>query len=169
MRIVSPYAPGGLGDLLPRAVATALTDLLGQQVIVENRPGASMIIGTQAAAKSPPDGHTLAFGSVTSLAINVSAQKKPALRPGEGLRAGLALFYDAALPGRPSLAPRQIRQGADRAGKDAAGHADVRLAASGLTPFRAAGTPSGQQAAAAETLKRNRESESNTHDYKVKT
>ena len=75
VRIISPYPPGGLGDLLPRAVAAGLTELLGQQVIVENRPGASQIIGMQAAAKSPPDGYTLVFGSVTSLAINPSAQK----------------------------------------------------------------------------------------------
>jgi len=75
VRIISPYPPGGLGDLLPRAVAAGLTELLGQQVIVENRPGASQIIGMQAAAKSPADGYTLVFGSVTSLAINPSAQK----------------------------------------------------------------------------------------------
>ena len=75
VRIISPYAPGGLGDLLPRAIATGLTELLGQPVIVDNRPGASMVIGTQAAAKSPADGYTLVFGSVTSLAINVSANR----------------------------------------------------------------------------------------------
>ena len=75
VRIISPYPPGGLGDLLPRAVAAGLTGALGQQVIVENRPGASQIIGMQAAAKSAPDGYTLVFGSVTSLAINPSAQK----------------------------------------------------------------------------------------------
>ena len=75
VRIISPYSPGGLGDLLPRAVAAGLTESLGQQVIVENRPGASQIIGMQAAARSPPDGHTLVFGSVTSLAINPSAHK----------------------------------------------------------------------------------------------
>jgi tripartite-type tricarboxylate transporter receptor subunit TctC len=74
VRIISPYPPGGLGDLLPRAVAAGLTETLGQQVIVENRPGASQIIGMQAAAKSPPDGYTLVFGSVTSLAINPSVQ-----------------------------------------------------------------------------------------------
>ena len=75
VRIISPYPPGGLGDLLPRAVAVGLTEMLGQQVIVENRPGASQIIGMQVAAKSPPDGYTLVFGSVTSLAINPSAQR----------------------------------------------------------------------------------------------
>jgi tripartite-type tricarboxylate transporter receptor subunit TctC len=75
VRIISPYSPGGLGDLLPRAIGAGLTELLGERVIVENRPGASQIIGMQAAAKSPPDGYTLVFGSVTSLAINPSAHK----------------------------------------------------------------------------------------------
>ncbi len=75
VKIISPYSPGGLGDILPRAIAAGLTELLGQQVIVENRPGASQIIGMQIAAKSPPDGYTLVFGSVTSLAINPSAAK----------------------------------------------------------------------------------------------
>jgi tripartite-type tricarboxylate transporter receptor subunit TctC len=61
--------------LLPRAIAAGLTEIVGERVIVENRPGASQIIGMQAAAKSPPDGYTLVFGSVTSLAINPSAHK----------------------------------------------------------------------------------------------
>jgi tripartite-type tricarboxylate transporter receptor subunit TctC len=75
VRIISPYPPGGLGDTIPRAIAFGLTELLGQQVIVENRPGASQVIGMQAAAKAPPDGYTLVFGSVTSLAINATAHK----------------------------------------------------------------------------------------------
>jgi tripartite-type tricarboxylate transporter receptor subunit TctC len=75
IRIISPYSAGGLGDLLPRAVGVGLTENMGQQVIVENRPGASQMIGMQAAAKSPPDGYTLVFGSVTSLAINPSMHK----------------------------------------------------------------------------------------------
>jgi tripartite-type tricarboxylate transporter receptor subunit TctC len=49
-----------------------LTELIGQQVIVENRPGASQIIRMQTAAKAPSDGYTLVYGSVTSLAINPS-------------------------------------------------------------------------------------------------
>src|SRR6267143_3029648 len=75
VKIVSPFAPGGPGDLLPRAVAAGLSPLLGQPVIVENRPGATTIIAMQAVAKAPPDGYTLIFTSVTSLAINVSAYK----------------------------------------------------------------------------------------------
>ncbi|MGE5465705.1 MAG: Bug family tripartite tricarboxylate transporter substrate binding protein [Methanocella sp.] len=75
VRIISPYAPGGIGDLIPRAVAFGLTEGLGQQVIVENKPGGSQIIGMQAAAKSPPDGYTLVLGSVTSLVIVPNSHK----------------------------------------------------------------------------------------------
>jgi tripartite-type tricarboxylate transporter receptor subunit TctC len=75
VRIVSPYSPGGLGDIFPRALAVGLAEDLGQSVIVDNRPGASQIIGAQLVAKSPPDGYTILFGSVTTFAINVSTQK----------------------------------------------------------------------------------------------
>ena len=75
VRIIVPYSAGGLGDLLPRALGESLAGQMGQPFITENRPGASQMIGAQLAAKSPPDGYTLFFGSVTSLAINVSAQK----------------------------------------------------------------------------------------------
>src|SRR5437879_9134957 len=74
VKIVSPFAPGGPGDLLPRAVAAGLAPLLGQPVIVENRPGATTIIAMQAVAKAPPDGYTLVFTSVSSF-ISVSAYK----------------------------------------------------------------------------------------------
>src|SRR5262245_39465082 len=73
VRIVSPFVAGGPGDLLPRGIAASLSPILGQQVIVENRPGGSQIIGMQLAAKSPSDGYTLLFATVTGLATNVSA------------------------------------------------------------------------------------------------
>ncbi len=75
VRIISPYSPGGLGDLVPRAIASALTESMGQQFLVDNRPGASQAIGMQAAAKSPADGYTMVYGSVTSLAINPAVTK----------------------------------------------------------------------------------------------
>ncbi len=59
VRIVSPFAPGGGNDTLSRIMAAALTPRLGQQVIVENRPGANTIVGTELVVKSPPDGYTL--------------------------------------------------------------------------------------------------------------
>jgi tripartite-type tricarboxylate transporter receptor subunit TctC len=65
VKIVTPFAAGGPGDVLPRAVAAGLTPLLGQQVIVENRPGIGAIVGTQAVKNSPPDGYTLLSVAVT--------------------------------------------------------------------------------------------------------
>ena len=59
VRIVVPLAPGGNVDLVVRALAPRLSEGLGQQVIVENRPGASSLVGTQAVAKAPADGYTL--------------------------------------------------------------------------------------------------------------
>jgi tripartite-type tricarboxylate transporter receptor subunit TctC len=59
LRIVSPFAPGGGNDTLSRIVAASLTQRLGQQVVVENRPGANTIVGTELVVKSPPDGYTL--------------------------------------------------------------------------------------------------------------
>ena len=75
IRIISPYTAGGLGDLVPRAIGAGLTEALGQQILVENRPGASQAIGMQLVAKSPADGYTLVYGSVTSLAINPAVTK----------------------------------------------------------------------------------------------
>lgn len=59
LRIISPFAPGGGNDTLSRVLASALTPRLGQQVVVENRPGANTIVGTELVVKSPPDGYTL--------------------------------------------------------------------------------------------------------------
>src|SRR3970040_3208705 len=68
MRIVVPFAPGGSTDIMARTVAQQLTGRFRQQVLVENRPGASRTIGTALVATSPPDGHTMmlvqsSFGS----------------------------------------------------------------------------------------------------------
>jgi tripartite-type tricarboxylate transporter receptor subunit TctC len=59
VRIVSPFAPGGGNDTLSRILAASLTTRLGQQVVVENRPGANTIVGTELVVKSAPDGYTL--------------------------------------------------------------------------------------------------------------
>ena len=59
VRIISPFPPGGGNDTICRTVAPGLTQRLKQQVIVENRPGAHAIVGTEIAATSPPDGYTI--------------------------------------------------------------------------------------------------------------
>ena len=75
IRIIVPLAPGGNVDIVARTLAQQLTENLGQQVIVENRPGASSLVGTQLAAKSAPDGYTLlamanTFAMVPSIVAN---------------------------------------------------------------------------------------------------
>jgi tripartite-type tricarboxylate transporter receptor subunit TctC len=59
IRLVVPFSPGGGGDALGRLIAAKLSESLGQQVIVENKPGASTVIGTDQVVRSAPDGHTI--------------------------------------------------------------------------------------------------------------
>ena len=75
VRIIVPYPPGGTTDILARLVAKGLTDKFGQTFVVENRPGASGAIGSQAVAKSPPDGYTLVMGTISSHGINSALYK----------------------------------------------------------------------------------------------
>jgi tripartite-type tricarboxylate transporter receptor subunit TctC len=73
--LVVPFAPGGATDTIARIVAQHLGKEFGQSVIVENRPGASGIIGIAAVAKSPPDGYTLLLGSADTITINPHLHK----------------------------------------------------------------------------------------------
>jgi tripartite-type tricarboxylate transporter receptor subunit TctC len=75
IRIIVPYAPGGSTDVVFRILAPRLTEILGQSVVVENRPGGSSTIGLDAAAKSPPDGYTLGIPNIT-FGANPSLMKK---------------------------------------------------------------------------------------------
>ncbi|MEA3193946.1 MAG: hypothetical protein QOD26_2279 [Betaproteobacteria bacterium] len=61
VHIIVPYTPGGGTDIISRALAARLQETWGQQVLVENRPGANGVIGTDVMVKSPPDGHTVAM------------------------------------------------------------------------------------------------------------
>ena len=70
VRVIVPYPPGGGNDTLGRLFAMKLGERLGQPFIVENRPGAGTMIGTEAAAKSPPDGYTLLLSSIATHALS---------------------------------------------------------------------------------------------------
>jgi tripartite-type tricarboxylate transporter receptor subunit TctC len=70
VRILVGFPPGGAVDLAVRAVVPKLSEVLGQPVVVENRPGAGATIATEAAVRSPADGHTLLFGSIGVLVVN---------------------------------------------------------------------------------------------------
>lgn len=69
VQLVVPYAPGGSGDLLARLLGDVLSRKWGQQVVIENKPGAGGLIGTEAAAKSSPDGYTLYLATDGPLTI----------------------------------------------------------------------------------------------------
>ncbi|MBI4191585.1 MAG: tripartite tricarboxylate transporter substrate binding protein [Betaproteobacteria bacterium] len=70
IRMIVAFPPGGGTDIVARMLGSRLGVALGQQVVIENRAGADGVIGTEIAAKSPPDGHTLFLGTAGNLAIN---------------------------------------------------------------------------------------------------
>src|SRR6476469_8529252 len=75
LRLIVPYPPGPGVDLIARTVSTQLTQTLGRQIVVDNRPGAGSVIGVDLAAKSPPDGNTLLFVNL-AYAINAAMVTK---------------------------------------------------------------------------------------------
>jgi tripartite-type tricarboxylate transporter receptor subunit TctC len=70
MRLVVPYPPGGVTDILGRALGQLMGDQLGQTVVIDNRPGAGGAIGTDAIAKSAPDGYTFGLGASSTHVLN---------------------------------------------------------------------------------------------------
>ena len=72
VRMIVGFAPGGGTDLTARPVAQKMSELLGQQVLVENRPGAAGNIATEQVARAAPDGYTILMGTIAALAINPS-------------------------------------------------------------------------------------------------
>ena len=81
LRLIVPWSAGSGTDLMSRSLAQKLGEAIGQQVIVDNRGGAGAIIGTEVAAKSPPDGYTLYVGGSVSLAISPAMYAKVTYDP----------------------------------------------------------------------------------------
>ena len=81
LRMIVPFPPGGGNDILARSVSQRLTDVVHQQVIVDNRGGAGGALGAQIAANAAPDGYTLFLGSVGNLAQNPVLQANPGYDP----------------------------------------------------------------------------------------
>jgi len=76
IRIVAPSTPGDAPDVIARLVAERLSAALGQQVVVENRPGAGGVVGSEIVAKAAPDGYTLIMGNAGSHGINAAVYSK---------------------------------------------------------------------------------------------
>ena len=81
VRLIVPYPPGGGNDTLARLFGQKLTESWGQQVVVDNRPGAGTIIGTQLAARAVPDGYTLLLSSIATHAVAPNLYRNPGYDP----------------------------------------------------------------------------------------
>ena len=122
--IVVPQAAGNSPDVLCRVIADKLSRALGQQFVVENRPGAANLVGTQAVARAAPDGYTFLFATSAALVTNPYTFKKLALRSDEGFHPGR---HGGPKQPRPSRQPRgqgQDARGIDRARKVSTGIAE---------------------------------------------
>jgi tripartite-type tricarboxylate transporter receptor subunit TctC len=110
VRMVVPYPAGGGSDLVARSISKKLSRNLSQSVIVDNRGGATGMIGTDIAAKSPPDGYTLLLGSVAEIALNVAVYRKMPYNPEREL-APVALLATSplVLAVHPSLPARSVK------------------------------------------------------------
>ncbi|HEV2007273.1 MAG TPA: tripartite tricarboxylate transporter substrate binding protein [Burkholderiales bacterium] len=110
IRIVVPSSPGGGTDILARQIAQKLTERWGQQVIVDNRPGAGQMIGIDLVAKAAPDGYTLVM-TATPLALNTVLYKKV---PYDPVRDFAPISQVAAMPNiivtHPALPARTVRE-----------------------------------------------------------
>jgi tripartite-type tricarboxylate transporter receptor subunit TctC len=81
VRMIIPFAPGGASDFVGRIIQPRLSELLGQQIVIENRGGAAGNIGMEAAAKSDPDGYTIFLGNIGTIAINAAVFRSLEIKP----------------------------------------------------------------------------------------
>ncbi|MGH8741737.1 MAG: Bug family tripartite tricarboxylate transporter substrate binding protein, partial [Burkholderiales bacterium] len=111
VRMIIPFAPGGASDFVGRIVQPRLGELLGQQVVIENRAGASGNIGMEAAARSAPDGYTIYLGNVGTVAINPAVFTKLAVKPTKDF---IAVTQVVDVPGvlvaHPSFPPNSLQE-----------------------------------------------------------
>lgn len=109
IRIVVPFTPGGSGTAVARIVQDILTPVLGQNIIIENRPGAGGVVGTDYVRKAPPDGYTLLL-MTSAFAISPSLYKKPTYDPVKDFEAVSGVTsYPLLLVCHPSLPVRSVK------------------------------------------------------------
>src|ERR1700750_386888 len=107
--LVVPYPPGGGVDVLARVVAEKLSGALGHQVIVDNRPGGSGLVGTRSVIKAAPDGYTLFLGHTGSISINPTLYANANFDPRKDLTAiGLIALMPVALLAHPSFPAKSM-------------------------------------------------------------
>jgi tripartite-type tricarboxylate transporter receptor subunit TctC len=110
IRFVVPYPPGGSTDPIARIIAKGLTDALGQPVVIDNKPGAGTMIGTEFVARTPADGHTLLLAS-SSHTVNPSLYRKVNYDPIRDFTGvSLASSFPLILHVHPSLPVRNVAE-----------------------------------------------------------
>ena len=111
VKLVVALAPGGPADTAARVFAPYFAEQLGQNVVIENRTGASSVIGTESVVRSPPDGYTLLFGSSSSFAVNPAVMKNLRFDVQKDLKlVGLVSYTPHVLVVRSSLAAGSLAE-----------------------------------------------------------
>jgi tripartite-type tricarboxylate transporter receptor subunit TctC len=137
VRIVVPFATGGPADVYARFLAQRLPDLLGQSFVVENRPGAGAVIGTDLVAKSPPDGYTLLLMSNTHTVNETLVQNKPYDLQRDFVAVAPINYSDLVLVAHPSVPSSNIRE-LVKAAREKPGKLNYASSGTG-TPYHMAG------------------------------
>ncbi|HTQ73635.1 MAG TPA: tripartite tricarboxylate transporter substrate binding protein [Burkholderiales bacterium] len=110
VRMIIPFAPGGASDFVGRIIQPKMSELLGQQLVIENRGGAAGNIGLEAAAKSDPDGYTIFLGNIGTIAINAAVFRSLDIKP---QRDFIAVTQVVDVPGvlvaNPSFPPATVK------------------------------------------------------------
>ena len=111
IRMVVPFGPGGSSDFTARIIQPKMTEALGQQVVVDNRAGASGNVGVEIAARSAPDGYTYFLGNIGTMAINPSVFPKFPVRPlRDFISVTLVVDVPGALAVHPAIPARSLKE-----------------------------------------------------------
>src|SRR5687767_13322511 len=111
IRIMVPWAPGGSTDVLARLIGIKMAESWGQAAVVENKPGASGNIGSELVAKSPPDGHTILVGSVSTHAMNPFLVSSMAFKGVDDFATvAMAAYVTNVLVTHPSVPAKSVRE-----------------------------------------------------------
>src|SRR5687767_4341425 len=144
IRVIVPQPPGGGFDLVARVLAERLAQVMGNPVVVENRPGAGTIVGTEVVAKAEPDGHTLLLGAYANIVFNPGLYEKLPYNPkADFVPIGLATFNAYTLVARNDLPFNSL--------KEIVAYARANP---GKLTYASAGNGTGQHIAAAVTFHR---------------
>ena len=111
IRFIVPYAAGGSGDIFARVIGAKLGEAFKEQVVIDNRPGANAIIGTDMVAKAPPDGHTLVMANSAPFVVNPGLYKKLPYDPVKDFApVSQGTYYGYVLIVHPSVAAKSVQE-----------------------------------------------------------